>query len=386
MPLRPWTRRVPVLPAIALLLTLGLAPVAAATLTLNTPFPAVTVAPGAKVSFDITVTSTANTRVGLSLSGVPDGWTAILRGGGMVVDAVQTDASGKATVRLDVTVAADAAAATTRITLHGSAGSLQATLPLDITASEAAAGSVTMTTDYPSLQGTAGTKFTFNLTLHNDTAEDQTFAVTATGPSGWTVNATLTGQSQAASAVVEAGGTSGISVSAEPPDAVDAGSYPIQVRATVGDQSIDASLSVEITGTDKLTLSTPDQALSNSGSAGGTIAQQLVITNDGTSDLTNITVSATAPRDWTVTYDPSDTIATIGPGQTANVTANIVPSNDAIAGDYVVTFTASGGQVSDSVDIRVTIETSALWGFVGIALIVAVLGGLWWVFRKYGRR
>jgi len=68
------------------------------------------------------------------------------------------------------------------------------------------------------------------------------------------------------------------------------------------------------------------------------------------------------------------------------VTASIVPSNDAIAGDYVVSFDASAGQVGDSVDIRITIETSPLWGFIGIGLIVAVLAGLWWVFRTYGRR
>jgi uncharacterized membrane protein len=36
--------------------------------------------------------------------------------------------------------------------------------------------------------------------------------------------------------------------------------------------------------------------------------------------------------------------------------------------------------------MRVTIETSLLWGAVGIALIALVLAGLWWTFRRYGRR
>jgi uncharacterized membrane protein len=108
--------------------------------------------------------------------------------------------------------------------------------------------------------------------------------------------------------------------------------------------------------------------------------------NDGTADLANVTIDAQTPRDWTVTYDPADTLATLAAGESATVTASIVPSNDAIAGDYVVTFSATGGDVSDEIEIRVTIETSPLWGFVGIALIVAVLAGLWWVFRTYGRR
>jgi uncharacterized membrane protein len=86
-----------------------------------------------------------------------------------------------------------------------------------------------------------------------------------------------------------------------------------------------------------------------------------------------------------VTFDP-ETLETVAAGGSAEVIATIVPSNDAIAGDYVVTFTATSGDVSDEIEIRITIETSPLWGFVGIGLIVAVLAGLWWVFRTYGRR
>ena len=162
----------------------------------------------------------------------------------------------------------------------------------------------------------------------------------------------LSGQEQAASAVIEAGATSNISVSAQAPEAAEAGSYPIQVLATVGDQSIEAELTVEITGTNLLTPTTPDQSLSNRGSAGGTINQQLVIVNDGTADLADVLITATMPRDWTVTYDPADTVAVLAAGESATVTAAIVPSNDAIAGDYVVTFSASGGDVTDQVEIR----------------------------------
>jgi uncharacterized membrane protein len=379
-------RRSAALPAAALLLLLALAPAGAGGgLTLSTPFPGVSVAPGTDVRFDITISAAANTRVGLSVSGTPDGWTSTLRGGGFVVDAVQTDASGEATVELTVAVPSQATAGTTRITVSGSGGG-SASLPLDIRVSDEAAGAVTLDTDFPSLQGAAGTTFTFNLTLRNDTAEDQTFAVTAVGPDGWDVTATLTGQAQAASAVVEAGSTSGITVTVVAPETVEADTYPIQVRATVGDQTIDGALSVVITGTNELTLTTPDGSLSNRGASGGEITQQLVLVNDGTADLANVVISAQMPRDWSVTYDPADTIATLAAGESTTITATVVPSNDAIAGDYVVTFSAEGGDVSDEIEIRVTIETSPLWGFVGIGLIVAVLAGLWWVFRTYGRR
>jgi len=79
-------------------------------------------------------------------------------------------------------------------------------------------------------------------------------------------------------------------------------------------------------------------------------------------------------------------VASIAAGRSATVTATITPSNDAIAGDYVVTFTATGTDANSSADIRVTIETSPLWGFLGLGLIAVVLFGLWWVFQRYGRR
>ena len=67
--------------------------------------------------------------------------------------------------------------------------------------------------------------------------------------------------------------------------------------------------------------------------------------------------------------------------------AQIKPSGDAIAGDYNLTISATGDpSATDSMQIRYTVETSILWGVVGVALIVAVVGGVWWVFQRYGRR
>ena len=370
--------------------TLALAPTAiAAGVTLTTPYPSVVVAPGSTVGFDIAVGGNANQQIALSVSGVPTDWVATLRGGGYVVNGVQTDAAGAATVRLELQIPATATDGVSRVSVNAAAGALRAALPLSIEVSSAASGDVTLASDYPSLQGASGTTFTFNLTLRNESSEDLTFAVTAVGPEGWEVNATLTGQSQAASAVVKASSSAAVSVSAKPPTDVAPDTYPVNVRATVGDRTIDAPLEVVVTGTNSMTLSTPDQRLSNSGSAGSSITQQLVVHNGGTQPLQQVVLSATAPTDWTVTFGPSDTIDSVAAGQDTTITATIVPSNDAIAGDYAITYRAraSGTTGTDaSVDIRMTIETSPLFGFVGLALIALVLFGLWWVFQRYGRR
>ena len=391
MPTHPIPRRGRGAPlaAIGLLLssTLAFAPtVAAAGPTLTTPYPSVKVAAGAKVSFEIAVLAAANEQVALSVSGTPKDWTATLRGGGYVVNGVQADSTGKATVTLEVVVPNSAPDGITNLSVSGTAAGTRSVLPVAVEVSASVAGDITLTSDVPSLKGASGTTFTFNLTLRNGSAQDQTFAVNAIGPDGWEVTSTLTGQSQAASAVVQATGSAAVSVAAKPPTDVAPGTYPIDLRATVGDRTIDAQLSVEITGTNALTLTTPDERLSNSGSAGSSITQQLVVRNDGTQPLQQVIVSAQAPTDWTVTFSPSATIATIAAKQETTITATIVPSNDAIAGDYVVTYNATTTGANGTVDIRMTIETSPLFGFVGLALIALVLFGLWWVFQKYGRR
>ena len=75
---------------------------AADSLTLTTPYPAVAVAPGTKVSFDLTIQTPTSERVGLAVKSTPPGWTASLFGGGFIVDGVLTTADKPSTVRLFV--------------------------------------------------------------------------------------------------------------------------------------------------------------------------------------------------------------------------------------------------------------------------------------------
>jgi uncharacterized membrane protein len=95
-------------------------------------------------------------------------------------------------------------------------------------------------------------------------------------------------------------------------------------------------------------------------------------------------MSADAPSGWTVTCDPA-TVDVPSKGS-ANVVAHMTPSGDAIAGDYMTTFKATADTANASAEVRVTVQTSPLWGVVGIGIIALVLIGLLWVFRQFGRR
>lgn len=356
-------------------------------LEVTTPYPSVAVAPGDKVSFDLTVTSERTAIVALSLSGVPASWKASILGGGNVVEGVSVTADKDGTVRLDVDVPADAVAGATTIDVTARGGGATDVLPITVRVDADAAGDISLTTSTPTLTGSTDATFTFSLEFRNDTAQDVTLSVAATGDAGWDVTASLTGETQAASTVVEAGSTQGVSVAVAAPSDAPAGTYPISVEAKAGERTATADLGVEITGSYSMTLSTPDSRLSASGSAGAPTAITFEVTNTGTAPLTVVEVTSTPPSGWDVTFDPA-TVDTIAPNETATITASVTPSGEAVAGDYVVTFSGKAGEsaATSTAAVRFTVETSPLWAFIGLGLIALIIGSLLYVFRTYGRR
>ena len=326
----------------------------------------------------------------MRVTAVPDGWTATIRGGGFIVDGVIAGTGESPELTLDVDVPEAANDGNYKVSVEASGGGAAIdTLDLDLRVAAAAAGEVSLVTDNPLLRDDATATFPFSLTLSNDTPRELTFALSTTSPgSGWIVNATPSGSAQAASVVVAAGGSTTVAVSVDPPDGAKAGAYDIGVTANAGDQTAEAALRVEIVGQVDLQLSTPDQRLSANASAGSRKDVQVVVLNGGTAPITGVTLSGTGPTGWVVEFEPK-TLEAVQPGAAAaqTVTAHITPSGSAIAGDYQVSLTAGTADgVTESIQMRITVDTSLSWGLIGIALIVLTLVGLSWVFQRYGRR
>ncbi|MGH2536734.1 MAG: NEW3 domain-containing protein, partial [Candidatus Promineifilaceae bacterium] len=77
----------------------------------------------------------------------------------------------------------------------------------------------------------------------------------------------------------------------------------------------------------------------------------------------------------------------IAAGGSAEVTATITPSEQALAGDYVVTFRATPeGGAAASAEFRITARTSTLWGVVGIGLIAVAVAVVGMAVSRFGRR
>ena len=385
-PLRSNLRRAAI--AAVLVAVVLLSPVAtsvAGAFELSTDYPGVAVGPGETTSFALDITSDRRERVDLSVVEAPAGWGTTLRGGGFEVSSVFTDPESPPTIELEVRVPADATPGGYRVVVQGGGGGQTLALVLNLNVAENVAGAFELTSEFASLRGKASDTYSYTLTLRNSSARAATFGLGATGPEGWVVDARPSGSTQATTVTVDAGTTATVAVTADPPESVTADSYPIVVEATGASRTLTAQLTAEVVGTFTMSFATADERLNARGSAGGTTSMALVVGNDGSAPLDAVTFSATPPSGWEVSFEP-ETIDRIPPGERATVTARIQPSGDSVAGDYDVGITASSAGTSENLAIRFAVETSGLFGFVGIMVIVLAIAGLLWVFRRYGRR
>ena len=379
----------------AAVVVLAAVPVALAQgpIQMTTAFPSVVADPGAAVTFPIRVTTDAPETVDLTVSQQPDGWNTVLRGGGSTIAALSTspnpDAGGANTgdFTAEVSVPDDVAPGSNQIVIDGrTSGGTTASITLVIVTEQQEAGSVTLESEFPTLEGPATSSFPFKLTLSNDTNSQLTFAFETDSPAGWDVEARPQGETQAATAVVDAGGTADINVTVKPPADAPAGTTPITVRAVAGAFSAQADLSVELTGSYGMSLTTSDQRLNARVTAGGSTVLTLLVNNTGSAPITNLKFSATPPSGWKVDFSPATVDQVPAGDQGATTQATITASNDALAGDYLITIRADSDNPSDTVEIRTTVETSPIGYIVGIGVLVAVAIGLFVVFQRYGRR
>lgn len=101
--------------------------------------------------------------------------------------------------------------------------------------------------------------------------------------------------------------------------------------------------------------------------------------------MKDIQLSASKPADWEVTFKPTK-IDALKAGETSTVTAILKASKKALPGDYVTTIMAKTPEVNADAQFRIAVKTPMIWGWVGVLIIAAAIGVVYYLFRKYGRR
>lgn len=374
--------------AMTLLMALGVlglsAPASAAgTAKLYTPYVSLSAAPGESITYDIDLINDGDAiqTAALSFTAPSKDWKTDLTAGGHPISEVAVKPRETQTASLSVLVPFEVAKGTYALQLNaGAFGSL--TLKINVT--EQGTYKTELSAEQPNMEGHSDSTFTYNLTLANRTASKQQYALTAEPPAGWDARFSSGGNNVTA-VDIEPNATSSITLTLTPSEKAEAQTYKIPVHASNSSTAADVTMEAVITGTYGIDLSTSNQVLSANVTAGGKRTLELSVKNTGTAELTNVSLTNTAPTDWEVTFEPK-TIPSIKAGESVPVTATIRSSDKSLSGDYVVGLTAQAAEKSADAAIRVTVKTSVLWGWIGVLIIVAVLGGVYWLFRKYGRR
>jgi uncharacterized membrane protein len=176
-----------------------------------------------------------------------------------------------------------------------------------------------------------------------------------------------------------------IAIEVKPTMGAEAGEYPVNIQVSSGQAKGKADLKVILSGTYDLEVGTANGLLSLDASQGSPSNVSFYIKNTGSAANHDIKFMSFKPENWKVEFDP-ESVAAIEPGDLKQVEMKIIPYEDALVGDYSVSVNVQGEKATKNLELRTTVKASAVWGWIGIGVIVVVIAGLFGVFRWLGRR
>jgi len=211
--------------------------------------------------------------------------------------------------------------------------------------------------------------------------------LSADAPKGWEVSFKPAYESKQISSLrIKSGSSQTVALDAKAPPDARAGEYPITFRAATEGGQADARLQIALTGTYKLDAETPSGRLSLDAVLGKPATMTLLVRNSGSADNHRVKLSGVGPENWKIDFNPT-TIDNLAPSDVKPVQVTLTPAAQALVGDYSVQLTADGEQSSSkTVEMRVTAHASSQWGWIGVAIIAGVIGGLGGLFTWLGRR
>ena len=245
---------------------------------------------------------------------------------------------------------------------------------------------VKLTTSYPEISGPSDATFEFSMEVSSKLDKDAVFDLFAQGPKGWDINFKPAYETKFITSLrLKANQNQTIAVEVKPPPMTAAGEYPIIVRVSSGDAKGEVQLAVILTGTYGIEVGTPSGLLSLDARQGKPANLSFYVKNTGSAPNHDIKFMSFKPENWKVEFNP-ERLERVEPGDLQQVEMIITPYDDALVGDYSISVNVEGEKASKIMELRTTVKASAAWGWVGIGIIVAVIAGLFGIFRWLGRR
>ena len=264
--------------------------------------------------------------------------------------------------------------------------------PVLISAEEEPIGEIALSLTYPTVESIAGGNFEFEMDLIYTGVDDRVFDLRTTAPKGWEVYMTPPYEKEKKISSIRlkptlgAGSKIRVVVSAPFWPLPEPGEYKITVEAISDEVRSSTELTAVITAKYILGTVPANQRYNTTARAGEDNVFSIKVRNLGTDVIDNIKFSSTKPDGWAMEFTP-DKIDVLEAIDEQTVEVNIKPPPKTVAGDYMVSLRASGKQTSaDEMNIRVTVETPTIWGWVGVVIILIVVIGLAVIFMRFSRR
>lgn len=246
---------------------------------------------------------------------------------------------------------------------------------------------------YPILTGESGSSFQTDVEVKYTGEKRQRVDLTITAPKDWQAYATA-GYPEKQIAAVELGpattyvASEAIKINFFPIYGYlpDPGEYLFTVQASSGDMKSSVEVKAKVTARYKLEIATDSGKYNTEVTAGKEGHFGIKLLNTGSAPLEDVTFVTSKPDGWEVTYKP-DKIEAIQSMDIEEVDIIVkAPTGKTIAGDYMLSITAKSKKANESMDLRVTVLTPSIWGWVGLIIVLVVIAGLAVVFRQLGRR
>ena len=256
---------------------------------------------------------------------------------------------------------------------------------------------ITLTCQYPVLSSYAGAYFAYKIDLlYAGGTEPRVFDLRAKVPAGFTSSITP-GYGE---------GTEIAAIRLDPqktyPDTIsitvrpyawlvpEPGEYKITVEVSSGESKASIDLKAIVTAKYDLAVEPSSGLLNTKATAGKDNYFNVSIINTGSADIEKINLSSKitgGPSGWSITFSP-ESIDSLPAGDKREIQLDIKPTEKTIAGDYMITISAEpeAKNAFGNFNLRVTVLTPTIWGWVGVGIVVLVIAGLAFMFMRLGRR
>jgi uncharacterized membrane protein len=169
-----------------------------------------------------------------------------------------------------------------------------------------------------------------------------------------------------------------------PPFGATIGDYLLSFMVESSDAIYNESMIVKLRGKYEARIITEKQ--NYAASRGSAVHFNLTVKNTGNAGaLTNSHLVVNAPEGWDAVIIP-DNIGNIPIGDQEQFSITLIPPVNALAGDYKVDINMVSDQYERSDDIRISIQDSPFIAIFGFILLIGIIAGVYYLFKRYHRR